>query len=193
MTDDDYHDDDGDVWGDGLDDLVNPLDNTTNDDSDAEWTCRWCPQTFTTKKSLSLHETGSHRLETCTVCGDRVGIRGMSNHTQWCQYQASGAFDDILPTAALRARLRDWLERASEAVHRDDVYCMVCEGTDDPEFVRDIALVDRLKGRGMCWLFPANKISARLFQAPARRDRRTGFATKSDEGPVLDQDRLEIT
>lgn len=154
--------------------------------------CRWCDATFDNYKALSLHETGSHREETCTICGVRVGLRGLRNHTRYCQAQKSGAFDDMLPTDALRARLRDWLERANEPVDRDDVYCMACE-EGDPEFVRDIALADRVKGRGMCWLFPACKIDPELFRAPPRRDRRTGFTAQREQPkPLYGQEPLRL-
>ena len=146
--------------------------------------CRWCDATFTNYKALSLHETGSHRQETCRICGVRVGIRGLPAHEAACILERTGRFDDILPTDACRARLRDFLERAKTPVTREDIWCLVCE-QGDPEFVRDIAIPQRIQNRGACWIFQANRISPELFVAPPRRDRRTGpTKTGSDLAPV---------
>ena len=155
-------------------------------DDDEVYACSFCEATFETYKALSLHETGSHRQEYCRICGDRVGIRGLANHEAFCASQRSGHFDDILPTDALRATLRDWLERANEPVDRPDIYCVACE-EGEPEFVRDVALCERMSDRGACWVFPASRISDELFKAPPRRDRRTGIKPVETEPSPYDQ------
>ena len=159
MTDDDFDD---------FRDREHPADKK------GPFKCRFCGTTrFKTLKALSLHEVGAHSKETCEICGQRVGIRGKSAHEAMCSENQSGRFDSLLPTEALRARLRDFLERAKVGVERDDVYCLACE-EGKPEFVRDVAICERMKDRGMCWIFPANKIAPELFVAPPRRDRRIG-------------------
>ncbi len=181
--------DDPDAWGEDLGDLTHPSDRR---DVNGTYVCRYddCGATFDSLKSLSLHETGSHTTVTCRICGDSVGIRGLSKHEEMCRHIESGAFDDILPRDALRARLRDWLERADVHVDRPNVFCIVCE-EGEPEFVRDVAIAGRIRDRGACFLFPACRISPELFRATPRRDRRTGTQAVTDaakstyEAPLL--------
>ena len=159
---------------DDLDDIMHPRDSRKG-----PFVCGVCGDghDWGTYKSLRVHQKGSHTQETCRICGDSVGIRGLTSHETMCAEVRSGRLDEMLPTSALRARLRDFLERAREAPQRDDVYCVTCE-EGDPAFVRDVGLCEWVRGRGMCWMFPAKKISPELFVAPPRRDRRTGAHVK---------------
>ncbi len=158
----------------GLGDLVHPSDARPTPAGDYVCTFDDCNASFDNAKALSLHETGSHTFRHCRICGDRVGLRGISRHEATCVLERSGAFDDMLPDEAMRARLRDFLERSNEPVERDDVYCVTCDDGEDPAFVLDRMLGDWIDGKGMCFTFPARDINPKLFAAAPKRDRRTG-------------------
>ncbi len=166
----------------------NAQDATQADGTD--WPCDQCDRTFSSFKSLRVHQT-SHRRKPCKWCGEKFSIRGLDRHEVWCRDQPrTSGVHALLPAETWRARLEDFIERVEE-VPADSV--LVMGDRFGPAFLTQREALRRtIAVKGPTLVVAATVVCPELVAVTTIRDRRkemTWDRSQTHQAEVeLDQD-----